>query len=227
MLMDIHVHSTISQCSSLPLEEILAHAASRGLDGVCITDHDTMAVRRSMAEGVQENGLCVIFGMEYATNDGDFLLFGPFEHLKPGLDARQVLGIVRREGGAAIAAHPFRPGRGVSEFVVREGLCTVAERFNGRNSQEANEQSRSWFGRYDLAACAGSDAHTLEELGRAPSRILAPVASRADFINALLAGHIEPACLTPRPAVSPNARPAARPAGTHQHCATPRPQAAR
>lgn len=199
MLMDIHVHSTASPCSSLSVQQIVATAAARGLDGVCITDHDTMAMRHSIAEGVQANGLCVIFGMEYATDEGDFLLFGPFEHLERGLGVRQMLGIVRREGGVAIAAHPFRPGRSVSEFVVREGLCTVVERFNGRNSPEADEQSLAWFERYALAACAGSDAHTLAEVGCAPSRILAPVASRADFIAALKTGAIEPA----QPAASP------------------------
>ncbi|WP_319471345.1 PHP domain-containing protein [uncultured Pseudodesulfovibrio sp.] len=193
MIMDLHVHTTISKCSKLTLEEILDNAAIQGLDGVCITDHDTMDVRHRIDEGIQANGLCVIFGMEYATPDGDFLLFGPFEYLEPGLDARQLLQMVDNKGGVAIAAHPFRPGRSVSEFAVREGLCSVVERVNGRNKPEANEQTLEWFDRYDLAASGGSDAHSLEELGRTPSRILAPIAGRADFIEALKAGLIEPA----------------------------------
>lgn len=192
MIMDIHVHTTISGCSRLTLEEIVENAAAQGLDGVCITDHDTMDVRHRIEEGRQANGLCVIFGMEYATTDGDFLLFGPFESLQPGLDARELLALVESKGGVAIAAHPFRPGRSVSEFAVSEGLCSVVERVNGRNKPEANERTLEWFDRYQLSASGGSDAHTLEELGRTPSRILAPIAGRADFIKALKAGLIEP-----------------------------------
>lgn len=193
MIMDLHVHTTLSGCSRLTLEEIVENAAAQGLDGVCITDHDTMDVRHRIAEGRQANGLCVIFGMEYATSDGDFLLFGPFEALQPGMGARELLALVESKGGVAIAAHPFRPGRSVSEFAVSEGLCSVVERVNGRNKPEANDRTLEWFDRYQLSASGGSDAHTLEELGRTPSRILAPVDGRDDFIKALKAGLIEPA----------------------------------
>ena len=107
------------------------------LDGVCITDHDGMEAARYVREGVQEDGLVVIVGMEYATTDGDFLLFGPIEGLGPGLSAREVLTFVREVGGAAVAAHPFRRNRQVSEFVMRSGLCRIMELVNGRNNSEA------------------------------------------------------------------------------------------
>jgi predicted metal-dependent phosphoesterase TrpH len=63
MYFDMHVHSSISPCSQLDLDEILRHARSIGLDGVCITDHDTMEARYLLNEGIQKDGLCVIVGM--------------------------------------------------------------------------------------------------------------------------------------------------------------------
>ncbi|MBG0776267.1 MAG: PHP domain-containing protein [Desulfovibrionaceae bacterium] len=202
MFFDLHVHSSLSACSRLPLETILAWAGVRGLDGVCITDHDTMAAAHQVREGVQEDGLVVVVGMEYATADGDFLLFGPFEGLRPGLGAREALEIVRAEGGVAVGAHPFRAGRALSEWVVREGLCTIVERINGRNRDAENVRVESWLRRYPLRACCGSDAHTLEELGRAPTRLLAPVATRDQFIAALLSGSFESCAASAAPAAS-------------------------
>ena len=141
MLFDVHVHTTHSSCSALAIEEILLNARSRGVDGVCITDHNTMNVRNDIVEGIQDDGLCVIIGMEYDTPDGDFLLFGPIEDLRPGLDAEEVLHIVSERGGVSIAAHPFRQDRPVAESVMQKGLCRVIEGINGRNSEFENAKT--------------------------------------------------------------------------------------
>ncbi|MFP4035651.1 MAG: PHP domain-containing protein, partial [Desulfovermiculus sp.] len=113
MLFDLHIHSSISPCSNLSLDDIVHQAQEKGLDGVCITDHDTMAAGQVIAEWVQGNGLVVIIGQEYTTRQGDFLLFGPYEDLPPGLSAEKVLSHVRVTDGAAIGAHPFRRGRAI------------------------------------------------------------------------------------------------------------------
>lgn len=106
MLFDLHVHTTFSPCSGLSLEEILGKARSIGLDGVCLTDHESMAAGGLVREGPQDDGLCVIIGQEYATRQGDFLLFGPYESLPQGLEARHLLLYVQATGGVAVAAHP-------------------------------------------------------------------------------------------------------------------------
>jgi len=192
MRFDLHVHSDISSCSRLTIGEILENAKARGLDGVCITDHDVMEARRHVREGLQDDGLCLIIGMEYATADGDFLLFGPFETLEPGLGARDVLRIVRESGGAAIAAHPFRRNRPVSEFVMSEGLCEVMEAVNGRNHPEDNEKANLWRHRFRPAVTGGSDAHTLPELGRVATRFFKPIINRDQLIAALRSGACRP-----------------------------------
>ena len=188
MLIDIHVHSVISPCSALSLEDILARARSLGLDGVCLTDHDTMAARSVVREGVQPDGLVVLVGMEYATSRGDFLLFGPFEDLAPGLAASEVLALVEESGGAAVAAHPCRLARPTDRDVVAAGLVHALETINGRNTAEENRMARHWPDRFGLPAVGGSDAHSLEELGRMPTRFLTSIRSRLDLIRALRGG---------------------------------------
>lgn len=193
MLFDLHIHTTISPCSKLDIQDILAWSRSLGLDGVCLTDHDTMTARNLVREGLQPDGLCVIIGMEYATPSGDFLIFGPFEKLPPGLPAVELLDIVEKNSGAAVAAHPFRKGRATSEYVFQEGRCRLAERINGRNPELANLQAATLSRRYAVAETGGSDAHSLSELGRVVTRFHSPIRNRADLIAELRAGRCEPA----------------------------------
>jgi predicted metal-dependent phosphoesterase TrpH len=192
MRFDLHVHTTLSPCSTLDVGEILAHARKRRLDGVCITDHDTMEIRHALREGVQPDGLCVIIGVEYSTPQGDFLLFGPFETLPPDLEANELLQTVNRRGGAAIAAHPFRAARPTDEEIVRKGLCRTVEGINGRNRDLENRQVGEWRARYCLNECGGSDAHTLEELGRVVTSFRGAVRSREELVRALNGGGFRP-----------------------------------
>lgn len=185
MKFDLHIHTTLSKCSSLSLTGILDHAIEKGLDGVCITDHHTMVVEKHMTEGLQQNGLCVIIGMEYATCDGDFLIFGPFENLPAGMDAKTLLNIVNHENGAAIAAHPFRQGRPVKEYIIKNNLCHAVETINGRNTDIENLRTDAWIKKYSLKQTGGSDAHTLDELGTVVTCFDRPITSRMDFIHAI------------------------------------------
>ncbi|MCF6291191.1 MAG: PHP domain-containing protein [Desulfobacterales bacterium] len=192
MKFDLHVHSTVSSCSRLTLEQIVNHAAARGLDGVCITDHDSMAAGEHIAEGPQENGLCIIIGMEYTTAEGDFLLFGPFEEMVSGLSAPELLRRVEAAGGVAVAAHPCRPARATSEELIAAGLCRIVEGLNGRNQDRDNQRISDWQKRYSIRQVGGSDAHTLEELGRMATRFDQPIRNRADLIQALKRGGYAP-----------------------------------
>lgn len=193
MRFDLHIHTTLSPCSTLGIGAILKHARARGLDGVCITDHDTMEIRESLREGVQPDGLCVIVGMEYATPQGDFLLFGPFETPPLDMEAGELLQAVAKGGGAAIAAHPFREARPVDEEIVRKGLCRTVEGINGRNRDFENRRVDNWRARYGLNICGGSDAHTLDELGRVVTVFRNPVRSRDELVRALNGGAFQAA----------------------------------
>ena len=199
MLIDLHVHTTYSSCSELTIEDILNNALTHGLDGVCITDHNSMAARKDIAEGIQDDGLVVIIGMEYDTPDGDFLLFGPFEDMKEGLMADELLKIVDQRGGVAVAAHPFRFERSVSQHIMQQGLCHAVESINGRNSDLENAKVGTWTRKYPLIQCGGSDAHTKDELGAVGTLIDAPVKTRDDLIHAIKSGLCTPSWNTSAP----------------------------
>lgn len=188
MRFDIHVHTRCSACSSLSIDEILLEAQSRNLDGICITDHETMAAGHMLKEGVQSNGLVVIIGMEYTTSSGDFLLFGPFEKLLPGLSARELLKTVNHANGVAIAAHPFREGRSTDENLIFEGHCSIIEGMNGRDNGHSKKMASQWAQHYGVRLVGGSDAHSLEELGKVATSFHQPIKDRFDLIVELKAG---------------------------------------
>jgi hypothetical protein len=188
MKFDIHVHTRCSSCSSLSIDEILLEAQSKNLDGVCITDHETMAAGHMLKEGVQSNGLVVIIGMEYTTASGDFLLFGPFEKLLPGLAARELLKTVHHANGVAIAAHPFRKDRPTDENLIFEGHCSIIEGMNGRDNGQSKKMALQWEQEYGIRLVGGSDAHCIEELGKVVTSFHQPIRDRFDLIVELKAG---------------------------------------
>lgn len=193
MIFDLHVHTTLSKCSKLDMGQILSHAQSFGLDGVCITDHDTMETKKHFKQGVQKDGLCLITGMEYTTEHGDFLVFGPFDGLPSGLSDTRLIETVDRLGGVAVAAHPYRKNRQIREKIFKEDYCHVAEAINGRNSDPDNRQVEKLREQFDFTEVGGSDAHSLKELGRVVTCFDQPVQSEQDLVNALKNGGCSPA----------------------------------
>ena len=192
MLFDLHVHTAISPCGSATLDEMIDAAVASGLHGICITDHDTLEAKRHIDEGLQPNGLRVFVGMEYATGDGDLLVFGPWKHLPEHLPADALLKYVAQHNGAAIAAHPFRRLRPASEHLVASGLCRIVETLNGRNTDLENQKAGAWRKRYDIIESAGSDAHSVPEVGRLATRFHVPLDTLEDLVNALNKGWCTP-----------------------------------
>ena len=195
MRFDLHVHSTCSPCSVLKPSEILANARSLGLDGVCITDHGTTSILTQVREGYQPDGLLVIVGMEYSTPQGDYLVFGNFRSLPEGLSADYLLARVRAMGGAVVAAHPCRTWRPADPDLFSRGLCGIAEVENGRNTAFENREALGLALNHDLVQVAGSDAHSLDELGRCPTQFTMPIRSAADLVKALNNGLCRPATI--------------------------------
>lgn len=176
----------------LTVGDILTKGRACGLDGVCITDHDTTDVLAQMREGFQSDGLLVLVGMEYATPQGDFLVFGPVEWLESGLSGQELLSAVEGVGGAVVAAHPFRGWR-PSDVPLLESAKPIIEVENGRNTDTENAMAAGLARKLGSITVAGSDAHSLNELGRFPTQFTMPIRNRDDLVRALREGRCEPA----------------------------------
>ena len=182
MRFDLHIHSCISTCSEIKPDLLIHRAIATGLEGICITDHTSMGIRDHLKEGVQKNGLVVIFGMEYDTPQGDFLIFGPFEEIAFGMDAFELLEYTENRGGVAIAAHPARFERPLDKKILNAGVLDFIESLNGRNSEIENFKAKQLAEYYSLTEVCGSDSHTLEEIGSVYMEFNDLIRTREDLI---------------------------------------------
>ena len=188
MKFDIHLHTSFSPCGEASVDEMINAALEKGLDGICITDHQTMEARLHINEGPQDKGLVVIIGMEYSTRGGDFIIFGPFDEIEQGLTAEELLYYVSEADGIAVAAHPLRAERPVDPSLFEKGLISVIESVNSRNTPAENAGAEELLEKYDLKGIAVSDAHSPDETGKAITIFHKPVLSTADLVTALRSG---------------------------------------
>ncbi len=188
----MHIHTICSPCSMIHIESLFERAHDIGLDGICITDHDTCACKSMISQTDIPPGLSVIVGMEYTTTSGDFLVFGPVDSVPEGLSARDLLLWTRKEGGVAIPAHPFRKSRPVEPKILEK--CEIVEVINGRNLPHENALCSDWITHNPLAkrGIGGSDAHTLPEIGQFVTLFSHDIHSPEDLIRELSTGSYTP-----------------------------------
>lgn len=67
MLIDMHMHEmTYSRDSFLKLDEIVRIARERGLDAICITDHDSMGLKEYAAEYSKKADFPILWGLSFS-----------------------------------------------------------------------------------------------------------------------------------------------------------------
>jgi predicted metal-dependent phosphoesterase TrpH len=162
--LDLHVHTSHSVDGMFPVREIVESARRKGLDGIAITDHNTMAGVRE-ATGLSGRGFMVIPGMEVSSRGAHVVALGIRREIPRGLPVGETVDLIRREGGVAIAAHPFVPGK--NPGAIREARFDAMEVLNSRAFFLSNPLSRRYAERNHITMVAGSDAHHADDVGTA------------------------------------------------------------
>ena len=194
MIIDTHLHeSKYSGDSHVSLEEIVTRAKSMGMDGVCITDHESNEIKEEAKKLSRETGFLIIVGAEILTFEGDMVVFGLEDLPKRKMHAQSLVDLVRKEGGVAISAHPFRQNnRGMGEYIRKiEGLWAL-EAFNGNTDFSHNMQAYFLALELELPCLGGSDAHHRHEVGRYATVFPDGIRDERDFIQAIEAREIYP-----------------------------------
>lgn len=147
--------------------EMIEAAIKKGLQGMIITDHDTVKgglVGRKAARTFQ--GFQVIPGAEITTRYGHVLAIGIESDIPKGLSVEETVDKIRDLAGISITSHPFsnrvKPSLG-EQCIKTDGI----EVFNATNSAKANARALSLAKTHTRPATAGSDAHWVKSVGRA------------------------------------------------------------
>jgi hypothetical protein len=168
MRYDLQVHTDASPCSATSPRKVAAAASKAGLDGIVVTDHDTLGNVARVREHAPE-GLDVVSGVEVTTTQGHLLGIDVAE-APPQADPLTVIDDIHDQGGLAVLSHPFDTLR---EFYDRDlpELAAAADGVEAVNSRCVrplfNRQARAFAAHHGLAITGGSDAHFPMEVGRA------------------------------------------------------------
>jgi predicted metal-dependent phosphoesterase TrpH len=180
---DLHVHSRHSPDSTLSLEAIAAHLADVGLRGFALTDHNSVEGHRELTDlRSRFPGFLFVPGVEVSTREGHLLAYGISTAPPPHRPVAETVRWVDRHGGVSVLAHPFRLSHGVGRRVAESVPVSAVETKNGHTSEVRNAKAGLVAARRHLGSTGGSDAHALEDLGRAFTEFPSDVAT----VNALL-----------------------------------------
>ena len=207
---DGHVHSNYSPDSTVRPLEIIRRAKEIGLNGVAIADHNEIQGNLEAAENdldiivipaievtagenakheqigahilcyFNESGLLKKFYDDVVLPNKSHRAFGRLK-----LTVEEIIENVKKYGGIAIAPHPFVMaftgiGHWLSPDIIQD--IDAVEVINSYIAKSANIKAIEFSRSNNKIVTAGSDAHTLKEIGGAVM-ISEKVKTAAEFIN--------------------------------------------
>ncbi|MCJ2533245.1 MAG: histidinol-phosphatase, partial [Candidatus Thermoplasmatota archaeon] len=159
---------------------------SSGLDGCAVTDHNSIEGSLRAFELASSFGLLVVRGTEISTAEGHVLAYGLSSTVPRGLSIAETIEIIHESGGMAVAAHPRRIPSGMGIRRASQNRFDAIEVLNGGSSRGSNKAASRMAEMRGLPVVGGSDAHILEEIGRAFT-VVPDVRSEEEAIKAILA----------------------------------------
>ncbi len=160
---DFHVHTCYSCDSSITLKEVVVFAKKRGLDGVAVTDHNTV----KGALKLKTRDLLIVPGIEVSTLDGHLLGINVTTSIPAKLGIEETIQRIHDVGGIAVAPHPTAfykspPSRSVSSYDAVEVMNASSVPFS-----VLTYFSKRFADGLGLPQTGGSDSHYAPEIGSA------------------------------------------------------------
>ncbi len=196
MLIDLHCHTApLSSCSALDVGQLVELARVRGLDAVCLTEHDRAWPEDELRNLRDSLKFPVFSAVELTTDLGHILAFGLSSPRAFSAIAAEVFEAARDSDALLYLAHPARDGLlRVTAETVR--IFESVEAINGSDTRLQNMAATGLASGFRLPGIGGSDAHTYAEVGRAATRVERPIATNDELLRELAAGRYEAVSLS-------------------------------
>ena len=194
MIIDTHMHCLEgSDDSHVSILEIVNKAKEKGLDGICITDHDSIRAKDIAYKVAKETGFNIFVGCEILTFEGDMVVFGLDEIPKEKMHAQDFLDLVQKKNGISISAHPFRENnRGIGNSIKDlKGLSGI-EGFNGNTKAYNNLRACAIAMELNIPIFGASDCHHAHEVGKYATVFPDGIKNEKDLIEAIKSGNVYP-----------------------------------
>lgn len=217
-ILDLHVHTNQGSLdSALTPEEMVREAKRIGLTGVMVTEHSGWP-RHDFEEFARRQEIVLVRALEVYTPLGHIITLGIEGYVtgsSGGIDTvRQLRKEVERVGGFMILAHPFRflfdPHGLYTQNMLFENAATVPrtaeeaaqhpifelvdelEVVNGGNVERENRFAQDVNRVLGRWGTGGSDAHSVNGLGKGGTIFKGEVRNERDLLEALRAGDFVP-----------------------------------
>ncbi|MBM4462645.1 MAG: PHP domain-containing protein [Chloroflexi bacterium] len=165
---DLHIHTEYSFDCTTPLEDIIDRCVELGINCVAVADHGTIAGALKMKERAPFK---VIVAEEVLTPIGEIMGMFLSEEVPTKISAEEAIRRIKGQNGLVCLPHPFDRMRGIKEKCRSlESLIPdidIIEVFNARTLPLlfSDSKARRFAEKHGLLCSAGSDAHTLHEVG--------------------------------------------------------------
>lgn len=187
---DLHVHTCYSADCGTPLDKIVARCLQIGINCIAIADHHSIAGALRLKEIAPFN---VIVAEEIMTPIGELMGLFLTQEIPRGLSAQETITRIKSQGGLVNIPHPFGHSfRENKKLLSQEILSQIdlIEVFNSRIPfPNSFPKASKLAAEYRLPASAGSDAHTIREIGRAYVE-MPEFNGPEDFLDCLTRGKI-------------------------------------
>ena len=188
---DLHIHTMFSMDCDTPLEKIVQRCQEVGINCIAIADHgivDGALMMQKLAP------FRVIVAQEILTTQGEIMGMFLKETIPGGLTPQQTIKRIREQGGLVNIPHPFETIRGsaLKDWAIDDIAkdVDIIEVLNSRSPFAANtEKAKAFAEKHGIPGSAGSDAHTLSEIGNAYVE-MPEFKDKNDFLAALKKGQV-------------------------------------
>ncbi len=176
MEIELHAHTHHSRGEKIPVEafmsptELVREAKRLRLDAVAITDHSTTDGWKEALEAGKRYNIIVIPGIEIETKEGHLIGLALNEQIPDNLSVEETVERIREQGGLSVAPHPYDLRRkGIRDNFVKADAVEIFDSINiDRISNTIAEKRARKAGK---PMVVGSDAHSIEMLGRSINRV--------------------------------------------------------
>jgi len=188
---DFHIHTEYSMDCDMTLDRVISRCLETGINCIAIADHGTVEGALKMQSLAP---FPVIVAEEILTPHGEIMGMFLKETIPSGLSIQQTISQIKAQGALINIPHPFdmfRPsalGSGIIEKIVDQ--IDAIEVFNAREPfRKPSTKAQAFAQKYDIPGTAGSDAHTIGEIGNAYVE-MPEFNGRDDFLQALRTGKV-------------------------------------
>ena len=157
MKLDLHIHSQYSEDAFGSPKEIMKSVKKKGLQGMAITDHNTVKARQNVL-ALNSKDFIAIPGIEISTKDGHLLGLNVSTVIPSKLSVQETVELVYDDGGIPIVPHLYRNMSGIKpeKLSLIQNKITAIEVFNGCSQLKTNLKTGELAEQLNLGGTGGS-----------------------------------------------------------------------